>query len=177
MRSSRHMKICYSRIVLVVLVVCLAVPLVAAEPAATPDIVPGERLAGDLEELDGRVVVLHFWASWCIPCRAEMVELAEFRLDGYTAMAEQGLRLITISNDVRDIDLQRFAEQVELVFPLYYDPLSKLSARYNVRGLPATLVLDADGTVLDQMLGTQQWSSPVFRGRLWTYLRQGEISN
>ncbi|MDT8448815.1 MAG: TlpA disulfide reductase family protein [Wenzhouxiangellaceae bacterium] len=136
---------------------------------------PGQ-LSGDLERSTGRVVLLHFWASWCIPCRAEMNELAKFRRNGYPELAEDGLRVVTISNDVRDGDLERFAEQVDLAFPVYYDPYSKLTGRYGVRGLPSTVVLDADGRVVDQMLGAQSWSSPAFHDRLrqWLDRRAGD---
>jgi len=143
-------------------------PAAIAQPGA--DVLdrarPPEALDGDLERVTGRLIVVHFWASWCIPCRAEMSELAEFRRHDYPALAERGIRIVTVSNDVRDIDLQRFAENVDLVFPLYYDPYGELTARYEVRGLPATVVLDRAGRALRQFLGAQPWRSPSFQQSL-----------
>jgi len=152
--------------------------LVSASPAMAQELPPvmdnirePEQLARDLERSEARVVLLHFWASWCIPCREEMNSLAEFWRDEYADLAERGLRVLTISNDVRDKDLERFAEEFELVFPLYYDPYSKLTSRYAVRGLPSTVVLDGDGEVVDQILGGQDWLAADFNRRIEGFLR------
>jgi thiol-disulfide isomerase/thioredoxin len=135
-----------------------------------------EQLADDLEQAGGTLVLLHFWASWCVPCREEMTSLAEFRHRVYPELAERGLRVLTVSNDVRDIDLERFAAKFELVFPLYYDPYSRLTSRYGVRGLPSTLVLDGDGKVIDQILGGQDWLATDFNQRIETFLRGQQSS-
>lgn len=140
-------------------------------PPIMEDIRQPRQLAEDLEQSDGKIVLLHFWASWCIPCREEMSTLAEFWRHEYPDLAERGLRVITVSNDVRDKDLVRFAEEFELAFPLYYDPYSKLTSRYGVRGLPSTMVLDAEGKVLDQFLGSQNWRADDFNQRLRALLR------
>lgn len=132
-------------------------------PPVMEDLRQAEDLERDLQRSTGSIVILHFWASWCVPCRQEMSELADFWRNEYPELAEQGLRVVTISNDVRDSDLQRFAEQVDLTFPLYYDPFAELTARYSVRGLPSSVIIDRQGQVLRQLLGVQDWSSPSFR--------------
>ena len=142
-----------------------------ALPPVMDDLRQPEQLEGDLERSDGQLVLLHFWASWCIPCREEMTSLARFRRQEYPELADRGLRVLTVSNDVRDKDLERFAEEFELAFPLYYDPYSKLTSRYGVRGLPSTVVLDADGEVIDQILGGQDWLADDFNQRIEALLR------
>lgn len=149
-----------------------ASPAFAQEsPSVMDDVREPEQLAPDLERSEARVVLLHFWASWCIPCRQEMRSLADFRRQKYPDLAERGLRVLTVSNDVRDKDLERFAAAFELAFPLYYDPYSRLSSRYGVRGLPSTVVLDGDGEVVDQILGGQDWLGADFNRHIKGLLR------
>lgn len=143
-------------------------------PAVMEEMRAAEQLEADLERSTGQVVLLHFWASWCIPCRDEMTSLAEFWRYEYPELAEDGLRVVTISNDVRDKDLERFAAEFELAFPLYYDPYSRLTSRYGVRGLPSTVVLDADGNVVEQILGGQDWLAAGFIQLLRSFLSGGD---
>ncbi|MFU8876687.1 MAG: TlpA family protein disulfide reductase [Wenzhouxiangellaceae bacterium] len=155
---------------------CMPISSQAAPPPLPPvmdDLRQAEDLERDLQRSTGRIVILHFWASWCIPCRAEMAELTEFWRYDYPELAERGVRVVTISNDVRDSDLQRFAEHVDLAFPLYYDPYAKLTARYAVRGLPSSVILDRQGRVVRQLLGVQDWSSPDFHELLLEILEPG----
>jgi len=150
-----------------------AAPVLAQQlPAVMEDIREPAQLADDLERSSAEVVLLHFWASWCLPCRDEMNSLAEFWREKYPDLADRGLRVLTISNDVRDKDLERFADEFELAFPLYYDPYSKLTSRYGVRGLPSTVVLDDQGNVIDQILGGQNWLAADFNRRIEAFLRE-----
>jgi thiol-disulfide isomerase/thioredoxin len=156
------------------LLLVMAASAVTAQnlPPVMKDVRGPEQLQGDLERADSEIVMLHFWASWCIPCREEMTSLAQFWRQEYPALADRGLRVLTVSNDVRDKDLERFAEEFELAFPLYYDPYSKLTSRYGVRGLPSTVVLDSNGEVIDQILGDQDWLAADFNQRIEALLRE-----
>ncbi|MEX0915883.1 MAG: TlpA disulfide reductase family protein, partial [Wenzhouxiangellaceae bacterium] len=159
----------------VAVIVAMMSPALFAQnlPPVMDEMRAAEQLEPDLDRSTGKVVLLHFWASWCIPCRDEMNSLAEFWRHEYPELAEDGLRVVTISNDVRDKDLERFASEFELAFPLYYDPYSRLTSRYGVRGLPSTVVLDADGNVVEQILGGQDWLATGFIQRLRSLLSGG----
>ncbi|MEX2499854.1 MAG: TlpA disulfide reductase family protein [Wenzhouxiangellaceae bacterium] len=160
----------------VAVIVAMMSPALFAQnlPPVMDEMRAAEQLEPDLDRSTGKVVLLHFWASWCIPCRDEMNSLAEFWRHEYPELAEDGLRVVTISNDVRDKDLERFASEFELAFPLYYDPYSRLTSRYGVRGLPSTVVLDADGNVVEQILGGQDWLATGFIQRLRSLLSGGD---
>ncbi|HEU5048369.1 MAG TPA: TlpA disulfide reductase family protein [Rickettsiales bacterium] len=85
-------------ITLLLLIVCL--PAQAAEPAAGKEApaLAGQDLSGhtvDLGKLRGQVVLVHFWATWCILCREEMQALDGF----YRAHHEGGLEIIAVSLD------------------------------------------------------------------------------
>jgi thiol-disulfide isomerase/thioredoxin len=116
------------------------------------------------------VVIVHLWATWCAPCTDELAVLADFYRGPYRGLAERGLRLVTVSQDVREVDLERYLAQHDPPFPVFLDSLGEISDRLALRGLPATVVIDERGAVLDRMLGPQKWDSPIFHARLKGFL-------
>ena len=102
-----------------------------------------------LAELRGRPVVINFFAAWCIPCREELplLEATHQRL---------GDRVRFVGIDTRDSrsQAQDLLRETGVTFPAGYDPKGVLVDRYRLgRGLPATLFLDADGVLVEQVLG------------------------
>ena len=117
-------------------------------------------------------MVVHVWATWCAPCLSELDELAAFYRGPYPALAEQGLRLVTVSQDVREGDLARYVAEHAPPFPVLLDTLGETTDRFALRGLPATVVIDASGEVVARMPGPQDWRSEGFRARLEGFLAQ-----
>jgi cytochrome c biogenesis protein CcmG/thiol:disulfide interchange protein DsbE len=105
-----------------------------------------------VEGLRGKVVVLNFWASWCVPCRTEapILERAHRRLSASGA----GTVLGVTYNDSTPASL-RFAGQTGMSFPSVRDVGTKLADRYGTRRIPETFVLDRRGRIVD-----------VFRGQI-----------
>jgi thiol-disulfide isomerase/thioredoxin len=99
------------------------------------DSITGERIALDARR--GRPVVLHFFATWCEPCRAELPLLASF--------AAGRDDLITFAIDVGEVDIrvQRFAAQVGWTRPVLLDRDRAVARAFGVTALPTTIVLDA----------------------------------
>lgn len=130
-------------------------PLVG-EPAPA---LAGRTLAGsqlDLADLRGSVVLVNVWAAWCAPCRDELPVLvaAERRL------GERGLRVVGI--DIRDGERQArelLAEAGGDPAASVVDPQGRLAGKWQVRGVPETFVVDADGTVRALRVGavTAEW--------------------
>ncbi|MGH3133348.1 MAG: TlpA family protein disulfide reductase [Gaiellaceae bacterium] len=102
-----------------------------------------------LSSLRGQVVVVNFWASWCIPCREE----APFLEQVWRENRELGL--VVVGLDAKDFrrDARRFARRYELTFPLVYDGPGDTLAGYGVTGFPETFVLDRDGRVVEAFVG------------------------
>ena len=165
--------------------VCLAVPAGlrvlalllglaggAHAAAGAPDL-RLQPLEGEVERLSdysGQVVLLHFWATWCIPCREEIPALVAFHQGPYQRLHQRGLVLLTVSNDVRRRDIESFIEEFDLPFPVYYDSLMQLNRKLRFQAVPATAVFDRDGALRDIWLGEQDWDSPTLLGRLENYL-------
>jgi cytochrome c biogenesis protein CcmG, thiol:disulfide interchange protein DsbE len=102
-----------------------------------------------LAALRGQPVWVNFMATWCPPCRDEMP-----RMNGYAARyAEQGLVVIAI--DVREDEAQvdAFAKELGLVFPVGLDTDGAAQARWGALALPVHFWIDAEGIVRDGALG------------------------
>ncbi len=146
-------------------------PVEPAAPAAV--FAPGpviDEADPRLPEHDGRVLVVHFWATWCAPCTEELDALSRFYDGPYRGLASRGLELVTVSNDVRRKDLDAFLDRSPPPFPVIVDSLSELNSELALDGIPGTVVIGRDGRVLDRMVGAQDWQSEEFQARLATYL-------
>jgi peroxiredoxin len=104
-----------------------------------------------LKQYRGRIVVLHFWASWCPYCRGEIPKLLEVHHG-----SEQGVTVLAVSVD-RDLSqLQAFVEQAALPYVVISDAHgeSSLARAYDVRGIPVTYLLDPDGRIAYRFFGS-----------------------
>jgi len=98
-----------------------------------------------LESLRGKVVLLNFWATWCIPCRAETPFLQSL----HERYAADGLVIVGASMDNRaQIDqIANFAEQYAVEYTVLHDPEMRGMDLYRVLGLPGSFLIDRDGHI------------------------------
>jgi len=125
------------------------------EPAPAFDL---PRLEGDgrvsLASLQGRAVVVNFWASWCDPCRDESPYLERL----WREQRSRGLVLVGVNEEDVSKDAQRFARRHGLTYPLVRDKSGGLRDDYGLRGYPETFVIDRRGKIVERVAG------PVHRG-------------
>jgi cytochrome c biogenesis protein CcmG/thiol:disulfide interchange protein DsbE len=119
------------------------------EPLGAEPLVPRNQsqFQADLDRLRGRVVVVNFWASWCVPCREEMPAL-EAVSRGY---AEAGKPVTVIGVDSSDVrsEAADFLEEVGVTYPTVYDQQGLrggVAASWTVTGLPQTWFVAKDGS-------------------------------
>lgn len=113
----------------------------------------GEKHA--LADMQGGVVVLHFWATWCPPCIGEMVELQEF----LTAQ-DLNLTLLPLSADRSAETVKAFYAEHDLPFPVLLDEKGAVLRAFKGRGLPTTIVLDETGREIARRDGVVNWNAP-----------------
>lgn len=99
---------------------------------------------------------MNLWATWCVPCAKEMPELERLREE----LARSGVDLVGLSVDGPETvgDVPRYAAEREVGYPLYTVTPEALDLLYPTgeATVPVTLLLDADGRVLDVYSG---WSA------------------
>ena len=143
------------------------------EPAARPSI----DLSADLKTLDGRnvglkdyrgkVVFLNFWATWCRPCLVEMPSMAKL----HERFSKQGLQMVAISDE--DLETVRaHARRKGYPFTVLVDPERTLAARLGIQGVPTTFILDKEGRLIYQHVGTSDWDSTEVRQKIEALLTQ-----
>lgn len=123
--------------VLVILLAPLAA--VAQPPSAT----------FDLAEHQGNVVVVDFWASWCVPCRRSFPWLN----DMHAKYAEQGLVVVGVNLDANREDATAFLQEYPADFLIYFDNNAVLAKEYGVEAMPSSFVIGRDGQVKARHLG------------------------
>ena len=97
----------------------------------------------------GQPIVLNFWATWCAPCRIEMPHLQE------ASEIYNGRVTFLGINDGEALSLVTdFADEFDLTYPLLLDNGRSVNILYDVRSLPTTLFINADGTVAEVIIGT-----------------------
>lgn len=112
-----------------------------------------------LKEFSGKPVILHFWASWCGPCRQELPELAAWRAQ------HPNVPFVAISLDQNMADAKNYLTQQHLPFPTLVGSMSH-AMQLGIRGLPTTMVIDANGEITQRLLGAQSWKSAKFSRKI-----------
>jgi peroxiredoxin len=109
-----------------------------AAPDFTLTLVSGEKVS--LADLKGRVVVLNFWATWCVPCRKELP-----LLDGYYRQLQgKGLAVYAITTE----DSGPLKDMKDLFAAMAIPSVRRVKGPYRVQGgVPTNIVIGRDGTV------------------------------
>lgn len=116
----------------------------------------GEPLA--LAAFAGRPVVLSFWATWCEPCRRELPALAAW------AKAHPEVAIVGVNYEDDAAAAKAFASEHGATWPSLADADGAIGEAFKVPGLPATYLIDADGRVVDRILG--EVTGPVLDAHL-----------
>ncbi|MDR2542561.1 MAG: TlpA family protein disulfide reductase [Treponema sp.] len=117
----------------------------------------GERVS--LSSYRGKVVFLNFWATWCPPCRQEMPSMEVL----YQRYKEHGLEMLAVNLRENPNEVRQFIQENGYTFPVLLDLDGRVGARYGVRGIPTTLIIDRQGRIIGRLVGSIYWdTSQVF---------------
>jgi peroxiredoxin len=108
-----------------------------------------------LSELRGQVVLINFWATWCVPCLLEMPAMDRLnrRLGG------RAFRMLAINQGESLEEIQRFAQGRGFTFELVLDPDGTVGGNYGANRLPITYIIDHRGMVIRRAIGPRAWDS------------------
>ncbi|MDP9383384.1 MAG: TlpA family protein disulfide reductase [Chloroflexota bacterium] len=120
----------------------------------------GQKLA--LSQLEGKGVVLNFWASWCVPCREEM----PYFETTYQTYKDRGVVFVGLAMQDRPEDSRAFLEELRITYPNGPDEGGDISVRYGVAGLPTTVFITPDGEV------ARTWQGALSEAQLVAFVEE-----
>ncbi len=114
--------------------------------------------AVSLSSYRGKVVMVHFWATWCPPCVEELPALERL----YHAYAGKDLEVLTISVDEGGAsDVAQFMRKNEFALPVLLNPDQSVARAYGTFKFPETYLVDREGIVRRKIIGAADWTSPA----------------
>ena len=97
-----------------------------------------------LAPIEGRVVWVDFWASWCVPCRRSFPWLNSM----HHKYGPDGLQIIAVNLDKDRALADKFLAEVPAEFALRFDPAGELAKHFGVQAMPSSFLIDTEGNVL-----------------------------
>lgn len=96
-----------------------------------------------LVDFRGKAILLNFWATWCVPCRAEMPYIQ----DVYNTWSEHGLVVLAVNMRESPSKVKQFMQNHMLSFPVLLDTRGSVAEKYNIRYVPTTYFIDSSGVI------------------------------
>jgi len=109
-----------------------------------------------LSALQGKVVLLNFWATWCSPCREEKPSLKAL----YERFKDQGLEILAVNIMERPDEVLDFIMVYGLTYPVLLDRHGSVGAVYGVQGVPTSYLINREGRIVLRLVGTVNWDTP-----------------
>jgi len=120
----------------------------------------------DLTNKKGNIMIINFWASWCLPCKREMPSLAKLA-EKYPSIKVYAINMEK-PNKLRAGDFFKNLGITSL--DIYFDPDFKLVKIFKMRGLPTSILIDKDGREFGRVVGEVDFNSEEFIKLLKKYI-------
>jgi thiol-disulfide isomerase/thioredoxin len=114
----------------------------------------------DFRDLQGKVIFLNLWATWCGPCRGEMASIQRL----YSAVDTDKVSFVMLSLD-KDSQLEKVKTYIanrSFTFPVYM-PSGYLADQLQVPSIPTTFIIAKDGTIDLKEVGMKNYNTPKFK--------------
>lgn len=121
-----------------------------------------------LAELEGKVVLVNFWATWCTPCVAELPALQRV----YDKLKDRGFVVFAVGIDDAVDSFKEFRDEYKLNFPIGMDKEGSVKSRYKLAGVPESFLVDRKGKIVmfedpqgeggpsTRIIGPREWDAP-----------------
>jgi peroxiredoxin len=124
-----------------------------------------------LSEYRGKVVLLNFWSTLCVPCTAEMPSLNGL----HAALGDKGLHVIAVSIDASDRPVKNFVEEKRIAFMVLRDPEKEVFFdEFAGPSLPASYLIDRNGIIREKFNGPREWDAPDMQEKIMKLLKKDE---
>lgn len=144
------------------------------EPETLPDLpfLDKDGKARSLKEWNGKVVLLNLWATWCAPCRKEMPSLDRLQAE----LGSDRFEVVAVSADKTGVEgAKKFLDQIKVAkLGVYADPTVRIHSGLRAIGMPATLLLDAQGREIGRLVGPAEWDSEEAKTLIKTVIAAGQ---
>jgi thiol-disulfide isomerase/thioredoxin len=121
-------------------------------------------------ELDKKVVLVNFWATWCEACMVEMPSIVKLR----KAYESKGFEVLALNVDENpEAVLPKTLNRLGLDFPIYVDRDQKLADLFDVHAIPLTVILDRNRKILFIETGERDWNGSDIHAKLEAWLAAG----
>ena len=135
---------------------------VGIEPVSPPHKAPAFALSTldgevtSLEDFKGRMVLLHFWATWAPPASYEMAGLGKLQ----RALDVKAFAVLAVATDVRGKPaVEEFIREYAPTVPVLLDPEGETLLRYGIIVVPTSILIDGKGRVIGRAVGARPWDS------------------
>lgn len=128
-----------------------------------------------LADYRGKVVLVNLWASWCRPCIEELPELTRLkqRMDSLL-FTRQSFEILTLNVGERKIKVKRFTERMDFNLPVLLDISNKVFNEWQVKVLPTSFLIDANGYVRYRVVGNPGWNNKKTLSQIEELIREIE---
>jgi thiol-disulfide isomerase/thioredoxin len=133
----------------------------AGAPAGPRVVLARDGARRDLASKTGKGLILHFWATWCGPCREEMPELVKFVKDT-KGDANVEFLAVSVDEDWKVVDAW-LKERGIAGLPVALDPGGATAHLYGTDKFPETWFIAPSGEIVQQVVGAADWSKPKLR--------------
>jgi cytochrome c biogenesis protein CcmG/thiol:disulfide interchange protein DsbE len=102
-----------------------------------------------IDDYKGKVIVLDFWASWCVPCRRSFPWMNDMQ----RKYGDKGFVVIAVNLDSQASDAREFLQKYPAEFSVFYDTDRQLAKDYGVEAMPSSFLINRDGEIVARHLG------------------------
>ncbi len=152
-----------------VLIIFLLTLPVAQAGESTDSVNAIREALPDSVSLDGKVVYVDFWASWCVPCRQSFPWMQKI----YDKYHRDGLEIVAVNVDKDHAAAMKFLQEHEAAFSILFDSTGSLAKLYELEAMPSSFIYDRDGHLVQRNQGFRQEETEGVERTVQTLLKQG----
>lgn len=106
-----------------------------------------------LSDLKGKAVLINFWATWCVTCKAEMTYKAKLS----EIMSDRPIQMFGVLFRDDPANLKSYYEKHRVTFITLIDPVNAMSKLYGITGVPESFLIDKEGILRERFVGPKEW--------------------